>query len=113
LRVVNKFHSEYLKANLSNFLKFIAQSLQSKRSAISKNSLILCREIFSKIESHQLENYDLSELINNVSPILILKSFSNASFIAKEAMVAFNYCITNCPTNETIQVILTSCGNRS
>ena len=27
LRVVNKFHSEYLKANLSNFLKFIAQSL--------------------------------------------------------------------------------------
>lgn len=50
LRIINKYHREYLMENLVKFQIFIKESVENLRSGIQKNSLMFATEFFKNLE---------------------------------------------------------------
>ena len=49
LRIANKFHGDDLAENLDFLAPLIKSAVENLRSSITKNAIVLCKEIFANL----------------------------------------------------------------
>ena len=84
LRILNKYQSSDLLRNISLFIPFLQQGIDSLRSNVSKNSLLFVKELINR----SCENPPSEELILKILPMIIDKALSDKAFIKNEAKSA-------------------------
>ena len=115
LRVMNKFHPDFLFENLEFIATFCKESCQNLRSNISKNGLMLTNEMFKNKEAMQSEKYkdSITKFLHVVLPAVFARTVYDKVFIAKEAKNAVAQCMTNFVSPDTLTIIMNEgCKNR-
>lgn len=101
LRVLNKFHANEFRNHLSEFNDFLGKSVDNLRSNISKNALMLIKEVF-----HSFRNSESSEsFLNSIVPIILEKSVSEKGFLKNEARAALKALEKTGCNNNVIKVL--------
>lgn len=101
LRVLNKFYANEFRTHLSEFNDFLQKSVESLRSNLSKNALMLIKEVF-----HSYRNSDSSEsFLNSIVPIILEKSVSEKGFLKNEARAALKALEKTGCNNHVIKVL--------
>lgn len=101
LRILNKFYPKELGDNIHHFSLFILKSIDSLRSNLSKNALLLVKETFENFK-HVAPNVDFVEL---VLPKILEKGISDKSFIKLEARNALKVLENGGCYNPIIRVL--------
>ena len=113
LRVINKYHREFLMENIVKFQIFIKESVENLRSGIQKNSLMFATEFFKNIEIGKNQE-KLVSFVQTVLPSVLFKTVYDKVFISKEAKTAVTHSLTTCHFKETLEVIINDgCLNKS
>jgi len=86
LRRLNKFHWSDLMPHLELLTPLIAEAVESLRSNISKNALLLVTEMFS----FKREDGHNSHIVNYLIPVVFLKSINDKQFISLQAQRALS-----------------------
>jgi len=101
LRILNKYYPNEIRRFFADLVTFLQKSLESLRSNLSKNTLMLIREIFQAYKHTQALDSFLTEIV----PIILEKSVSEKSFLKNEARAALKALeITGC-NNNVIRVL--------
>ena len=100
LRVLNKYYPNEIRKYFADLVTFLQKSLESLRSNLSKNTLMLIREVFQSYKHSQA----LDSFLNEILPIILEKSVSEHSFLKSEARAALKALEKTGCNNNVIQV---------
>ncbi len=101
LRVLNKYYPNDIRKYFADLSVFLQKSMESLRSNLSKNTLMLIREIFESYKHTQ----SLDEFLKEIVPIILEKSVSEKSFLKNEARAALKALEKTGCNNNVIQVL--------
>jgi hypothetical protein len=101
LRSLNKYYGAYFGQNLDFFTTFVQKSMNSLRSNLSKNALLLVREIFQQLGECN-PSYDFLKAIINST---VDRAISEKAFIKNEAKGALKSLEKNGFNDATIQIL--------
>lgn len=108
LRILNKYHFECFEAKIDSFCDFVKSQVESLRSNLIKNALILVREVFSKKRDREMASFAKSIL-----PSVLVKAIYEKNFIAQEAKKCIQGAIANFPYPETIDALVEGCQSKN
>ncbi len=110
LRVLNKFHKEFLSTRLSQDTIgiFIKAQVDNLRSNLSKNALLLVQEVFSDVRGNEIAGF-----IRLVVPTVLIKTDFEKNFIAQEAKKIMTCVSNDCPYSESIDVLVEGCQTKN
>jgi len=101
LRVLNKYYSNETRIHLSKLIPFLQRSLESLRSNLSKNTLMLIKEVFQYYRySHTSDNF-----LDEILPIILEKAVSEKGFLKNEAKAALKALEKTGCNNNVVQVL--------
>ncbi len=101
LRSLNKYYIATLAQNLDFFSIFIQKSMNSLRSNVSKNALILVKEIFEQSTDHNPSIDFLKVIIHST----LVRAISDKAFIKTEARSVIKVLEKNGFNDPTIQIL--------
>lgn len=101
LRILNKFYAKELGDNINQFGLFIFKAIDSLRSNLSKNALLLVKEAYENFR-HVAPNDDFVEV---TLPKILEKGISDKSFIKLEARNALKALENGGCYNSVIRVL--------
>jgi hypothetical protein len=101
LRILNKFYAKELGDNINQFSLFIFKAIDNLRSNLSKNALLLVKEVYENFR-HVAPNDDFVEL---TLPKILEKGISDKSFIKLEARNALKALENGGCYNSVIRVL--------
>lgn len=101
LRILNKYYPNDIRKYFADLIVFLQKSMESLRSNLSKNTLMLIREIFESYKHTQ----SLDEFLKEIVPIILEKSVSEKSFLKNEARAALKALEKTGCNNNVIQVL--------
>jgi hypothetical protein len=101
LRSLNKFYPEIMNQNLDFFTSFIQKSMNSLRSNLTKNALILVREIFEQSKDCT-PSFDFLKVIIHST---LDRAISDKAFIKNEARAAMKVLEKNGFNDSIIQIL--------
>lgn len=101
LRILNKYNSSIFGKSLNDYTTFIQKSMNSIRSNLSKNGLLLVKEIFGQFK----ETNPPAEFLAVIVPSVLERGISDKGFIKAEARGALKVLEKNA-LNDSIVVIL-------
>ena len=105
---MNKYHTEILVNNLSDFAKFIKESVENLRSGISKNALMFTTEFFTNSSTLAEEKYQATiiSFISVAMPSIVFKTVYDKTFIAKEAKSSVTLALKACYYDEMLASLM-------
>lgn len=99
-RSINKYHPTEIDNIMSQIVAAYNESLESLRSSVSKNSMLLAQEFFTN-NSTKISN----DVINQVIPIQLNKSVTDKGFLRTEAKKALEIFSAKCHYDEPVLVL--------
>lgn len=109
LRRINKFYPGDMNEVFRIFWPNILSAIDSVKSFIAKNILILLKEVFKNSNGYMI--YD--EIILGVTRQLLAKCFCEKSFLKAEAMEAIDALVINCLYDSTILAMCKCCFDKN
>ena len=103
LRVLNKYYTSELRKKLSEFTPFLHKSVESLRSNVSKNTLMLIKEVFTVYRDTKEKDSDT--FLNGILPVILEKSVSEKGFLKKEARDALKALEKTGCNNSVVRVL--------
>ncbi len=101
LRILNKYNSHETRLHLSFLVDFLQKSLESLRSHLSKNSIMLIKEVFQCYR----DNKDSEKFLDQILPTILEKAVSEKGFLKSEARAALKALEKTGCNNNVINVL--------
>lgn len=109
LRVLNKYHYPTLHTKIAGLTDFIIQNIESLRSNLTKEALLLLKEILPSSKQKELPK----EFISKIVPILCDKAVCEKRFINTEAKGAVKELEMYCAGDAAVQALSLKCFDKS
>ena len=92
LRRINKYETDTIENRIMETFKFLKHWLNSPRTCLGKNTLVLCQEIYMQQRSELL-----IEFTWNIIPTIVKKTGHESNFLKTEAQIALQFLAANMP----------------
>ena len=108
LRRINKFKPEVIEDRILEMFKFIHGCINSPRSALNKNALVLVQEIFMTPRSEKLTQFAVK-----IAPLLQVKTGYEYKMVRREAWFALQYISGSVPYPKVIDALCSGCESKN
>lgn len=107
LRKINKFSPDVIDARIMEVYQFINDCINSPRTSLTKNCLVLIQEIFMTSRSEKLV-----EFASLIAPIIELKIGYEYNMIQVESKFALQFLSASIPYPKVIEAICSGCDSK-